>query len=152
MKVVELGAQLLDAGDGEPFAEDLKEVMEKCSAYCVAKRVADDSRSLNILSTVEAQTEQEARRAFAIACKALDDKWAELMLSPVACACDASGKNCQHAPGRCGNGAAVAFCLDSKTDEGMRRGESGMCQDCWDCGGVFRAPREKKRAQSGAVA
>lgn len=152
MKVLELGSQLLDAGDREPLAEDVKDVKEKCSAYCVAKRVADDARSLNILSAVEAQIEQETQRAFAMACKALDDKWTELMLSPVACACDASGKNCQHEPGRCENAAASAFCPDSKTTEEMQRARSGMCQECWYCGGVFREPGEKKPAQRGAVA
>jgi hypothetical protein len=149
VKVMNLETQMLCGWDQVCLIESVKDVTEKCSAYRVAKRAADHCRDLNILSAEEAQTETETRLAFAAACKALDDKWTELMLSPIACGCDASGNNCSHDPGHCQNHAMVALSSGGETEPKI---DLGMCRECWDSGGVFRAPAAKKPARRGAVA
>jgi hypothetical protein len=92
LNVVDMWAKTLDAEDKAFFAQEVKNIMHKCSEYRIAKSVADSRRHSNMLSPAEAQAEQEARMALAMACKALDDKWMERMTSPIACGCDASGK------------------------------------------------------------
>lgn len=145
VKVVNSGEQMLEEPEHVFFAEDVKDVVEKCAAYRVAKRAADHCRDLNILSADEARMEGETRMAFAAACKALDDKWTELMVEPIACGCDAGGKECRHPPGQCQNHALVPLAEQETT-------QLGICQECWDSGGVFRVPASKKPARRGAVA